>query len=309
MESYGTFNECSKIYQDYVNHYREESLDQFCVKLGLSQLNEVMKESSSQSVQPIDYLRTLITLTMVDEIQVALDIAKYDLRGVKLNFTSYRYEGKYRPVNTMLQATVKIPGSSESRPRVLVGDMVRLRPAKEEIQRLGLGMIEMHAVVVSYSLAAEEAVMVVSLPNVFPRPSPTSHPEKYEEMLVRFWSGVKFYLRFSYDHSYFAFSYFTLNYHVIADPYLLDCLFPKSELIETLTELRSKTNIDLKYLHLDDRIKCNEQQMQSIEDILVWCGTDRRCVGGTHSKLPYMYLPLPPFILFGPPGTGLSSVE
>ncbi|CAM9639743.1 unnamed protein product [Ectocarpus sp. 4 AP-2014] len=73
-----------------------------------------------------DYVARYSALMWLEESQMSWDVHQYDLHDVRVTLDSSRYrEGD---ISTNIVGRVEVPGVLESRPRLAIGDVVRLRP-------------------------------------------------------------------------------------------------------------------------------------------------------------------------------------
>ncbi|CAM9827984.1 unnamed protein product, partial [Ectocarpus fasciculatus] len=73
-----------------------------------------------------DYVARYSALMWLEESQMSWDVHQYDLHDVRVTLDSSRYrEGD---ASTNIVGRVEVPGVLESRPRLAIGDVVRLRP-------------------------------------------------------------------------------------------------------------------------------------------------------------------------------------
>ncbi|CAM9226851.1 unnamed protein product, partial [Scytosiphon promiscuus] len=73
-----------------------------------------------------DYVARFTALMWLEESQMSWDVHQYDLHDVKISLDSSRY--RESDASTSIVARVEVPGVLESRPRLAIGDVVRLRP-------------------------------------------------------------------------------------------------------------------------------------------------------------------------------------
>lgn len=109
----------------------------------------------------------------------------------------YRYDMRYTPIQFSIRSdfvygfNITVKGSNENRPKILVGDHIRLRPCEEDCDidlsdwlsgvcqfgtdisgvRINLNMFEIYAIVCDYNLKSEN----VSCKFFFPRPEELIH--------------------------------------------------------------------------------------------------------------------------------------
>ena len=102
-----------------------------------------------------------------------------------------------------MTAKFVVKGSNESRPRVQLGDLVRVRPAENDMLRIfqqkgiQLAMFELCGVVISYTLASEEVICEFPIPS----PSIIIQMQQYNEyfsidQMLELCSDLKYNIRY-----------------------------------------------------------------------------------------------------------------
>jgi helicase MOV-10 len=287
------------LYKQYVDFYRSNRLPELALQhRELNYLSEVIFREKSWQIQPAEYLKILYKLTIFEEIQTKLDIAKFDLHFIKINFELLRDNNSLMSIP--LKCKLHVQGSNESRPRILIGDKIRIRPTVEDCSSRRMNLFELQGLVSNYQLQSEEVTCVFAVQNVFSIDGVQSSPAKLIDLL----SSMKFDVRFSYDRSSFAMMKILLNSRMVLSNYLIESLFPNPTTIARLRDAkqiqqgsglplmgsRSASN----YVRLSAEF--NQEQSRAIYSILDWCD-----LNNASSHLVYA---IPPFIIFGPPGTG-----
>lgn len=154
----------------YLRSYRENALERVITAFELHTLCNLLGEDfyralgnspssttdTSFRISPQQHLYTIGKLIILEELQRSIDITEFDLVSVSLQF----HQSRKTPL--MVFAKLKVPGSSENRPMISLGDIIRLRPAAESVPALlamGLfGTLEFQGIVVSYQLSSEEVI-------------------------------------------------------------------------------------------------------------------------------------------------------
>ena len=214
-----------EIQTQYLLHYRQHSLDQVMLIMELNNLCDVLEHHSATMAsfaQCRQLLENYTKLVLLEEIQMKMDIAQYDLHFVKL-------EGKYLnhvPGLGMI-VKIKIQGSNESRPKICIGDGIRLRPVPEDIPKIppawrySFGeFFELRGICMDYTLASEEAIFD------FPR-LPGTVAEHSVDGLELF-NALRFHARFTFDKCGPAFIRQSMN-SISHNPYLLESFFPTED--------------------------------------------------------------------------------
>lgn len=290
------------LYKQYVESYRNNRLPELALQHELNHLSEVIFREKKLQIQPTEYLKILYKLTIFEEIQTKLDIAKFDLHFVKINFELIRENNL---LSISLKCKLQVQGSNESRPRILIGDKIRLRPTVEDCAARRMNLFELQGLVSNYHLQSEEVTCLFAVQNVFAIDGVQSSSSKLIELL----SSMKFDVRFSYDRSSFAMMKILLNSRMVLSSYLIEALFPNPNTMAKLKEAKQMhftgsygivptdgafSIASNSYVRLSAEF--NQEQNRAICSVVDWCDLNNQ---SRHSICP-----IPPFIIFGPPGTG-----
>jgi hypothetical protein len=190
----------------------------------------------------IRYLQSMGKITWMEEVQMTMDIAQYDMQFVVLmpidrfnpQLTSRSVTGN--PYNSphgfseqekIFTCKIVVKGSSESRPRLMIGDKIRLRPMKDGLMYLNtvcprpIAMYEMEGVILGYTLASEACLVeFVAPPREFFWGNLVEPPDG-----VDIWSKISYQARFTFERSGLVFCHLALA-EVLNTPGLRKSLFP-----------------------------------------------------------------------------------
>jgi hypothetical protein len=316
--AYHPVDEKSTLYLQYIDNYRNNNLQEFAVHHGLNQLNEVLNDEIPLYGKPAAYLHSLSTLLHFEEMANQLDYYKYDIHFYPIKFQLYQdphrheYESHFSPT-ILLRCSIKIRGSSELRPKISVGNKIRIRPSQEDCENFNIQMTELIGIILNYSLSSEEAVVIFSAPKYVVNPIINSSNEienssisesspNLNQQSLQLWNSLKYHIRFVDDRTPYGFMQYILKHSLIENAYLQKCIFPTQTDIDRLKELKilaaRQKNNNSKLLNLGNdsskETKCNQQQEKAISEIVEWCSI--------HRYFTTYAFPMPPFIIFGPPG-------
>jgi hypothetical protein len=329
LANYNSVDENSELFLRFLDDYRNNKLEELMLSCGLNQLEEVLHQDMPVDAKPDRYLTSLLKLFYFEEMTVKLEYCKYDIHYSSVHFTPYVPHKSYSNIVSQISpdsfqyhlatCKMKIRGSSELRPRILIGNIIKLRPSQADQLKYGLNLFELVGTVLNYTLASEEAVVIFTLPKILPVASQTiylNHKDQEESNHLAIWNKIKYHARFTDDRSHFGFIHYLIQHILLPTPnvpttgtgiYLLNCLFPTQPIISLLKEFRlqyhrsndqsHRANLNFNSSESISNKKFNQQQEKAIEEVVIWTGINRRSEGG---KL----LSMPPFIIFGPAGTG-----
>jgi hypothetical protein len=171
------------------------------------------------SLDPLGYLYRLEQCTLMEESQMIMDIAQYDLHFLKPEF-------KYVPVNPdstlypnnikrkIMRCSIKVRGSNESRPKILLGDTVRLRPVAEDIKPhppFHMRLFELIGIIVSYKLINEMCIVEFAQPfldEIIFRPDVSGRFNQGENItILNLINELRYHVRFTFERSGLAFTH------------------------------------------------------------------------------------------------------
>jgi hypothetical protein len=170
--------------------------------LSLNHFSDDLKDFYPIKQKPIQHISTLGKLMLLEEAQMNIDIANYDKHFFDLNF--YISNGN----SSIMFANLHIKGSNESRPQILIGSCVYLRPVDEDIYLLEtrehlkkVRMFELQGVVINYQLMSETATIEFITPTF------------YTNLLssVEICNSIRFHIRFSFEKCAFSLIHLSLR--------------------------------------------------------------------------------------------------
>eukprot|EP01038_Epipyxis_sp_PR26KG_P010898 gene10898-14628_t len=251
------------------------------------------------------HLENIGNLMIFEEIHMGLDICQYDLTYCQIEFPLPDPSisiNNFNSILTLKPQTITIPihvkGSSENRPQIMIGDIVKLRPVSEDLYSvyspgLLMEMFEIQGIIKSFRIKGE--IAEVELPYTI-------------ELKQIFNKYKRFHVRFTFDKFGFVFVHKSLAI-LMNSAYYMNCLFPSQQTIDLADRfydvLSSNSTHSMEKLDTNqvinprNRIGFNDAQNEAIDTILQLCEM--------REMSPLSFLPLPPYVIFGPPGTGKTS--
>lgn len=195
----------------------------------------------------IKYLQGLGKMTWMEEAQMTMDVAQYDMHFVTLKpLEKFPPRSQNQTITLIGSETERVftcklvvKGSSESRPRICIGDKVRLRPTKEGLLYLNsacprqVSMFELEGIILAYTLASETCIVeFVSPPREFFWANQLEPSDG-----VDIWSKITYQARFTFERSGLVFCHLAIA-DVLNTPGLRKSLFP-TELFTAASQTES----------------------------------------------------------------------
>jgi DNA polymerase III delta prime subunit len=310
--------------QSYIDFISSKSLPSF-IKLYLHLSNT----PPGPLKVPIDHINSLQALNCAEELQMTRDIIQYDLHYQKIFFLPLDHT--MRGLNEgVVKAKFTVIGMSESRPKISIGDIVRLRPAEEDVFALcnkdliSRNISELQGIVTSCSLKTEEieAQFLITRQTLRDPSNIVSADgiKLHMNQILAECNKVRYHVRFTFKREGFAFISEALN-NILQDESFVEVLHP--ELDPEVKSLRF--DFDANAVLNKSELKAepesgydwNAEQLFAIEAISshLW----RAISYLSNAQIPKRVYAngrvidvnkkqrLPPFIIHGPPGTGKTS--
>jgi hypothetical protein len=208
----------------------------------------------------------------MEESHMMFDISQYDLHYVKLKDLHIEDDSDVVATDQPFTFALKVNGSNENRPKISVGDWVLLRPVEEDCVANDLSMFELAAVVQHYSLATETATCILGAP------------------LTSTVLEIRFHVRFTFERCAFSFMHETVDL-LLRDHALRSRLFPSDK--GSLSKVPASLDTPAAPLKYSNGL--NDKQRTAVRHILSLSSNLQK-------------LALYPYIVFGPPGTGKTSL-
>lgn len=233
-------------------------------------------------------------LNAMEFVQMDKDIRFFDLRYSSVSFkilppAQPNSDPKY------MTCSLIVKGANENRPMINIGDFIRFRPVGEDLLAHCLPMLELEAVVTGFTLKSEKVTCVLALPNM--EQTYLNHPPAFPHHAVKVLSELRFHIRFTFDKCGVAFVQKAID--TISESTALKLrVFPPKE--------REVRNPLPRLLQFPGRIimdpDLNREQREAVETVsaLYLAGVDSY-------KADRNCTPSPPYIIFGPPGTGKTK--
>lgn len=304
------------------------------------------------SFEPIDtYLQNLHSLLSMEAFQSQFDITHFDARNKKLSFSvnernmynqlkNARIGGKDSPEEPTLIVKFRIKGSSEGRPRILVGDTILFRPLPVNLDNVfknfnlmsfspTTNIFEIRGKVLDFKLATE--TVTVELPYVPLASMQAMYRSAWmnegnqqninkltASQVCEIFSLLTWNIRFHSDLYGVIFCHKAVI-DVQNVPYLREALFPPSERILDM-HYSYESNVET-LIGEEDGLKekgYNDEQIEAIRAVLhlshrLEKQRQLQSQQGGGNKASSVYndreesRQLPPFIIYGPPGTGKTK--
>ena len=224
---------------------------------------ELLKRSESSSHQVL-YLTLLKHFLWMEECQMVFDIAEYDLHYIKIS--DFRLRTK-----DVFTCTLKVVGSNENRPKIVMGDTIRLRVVEEDIISFPF---ELRGVIQGYDLRSEKATCI------------------FQCSFAETCQFLRFHVRFTFDHCGFRLLHEGIDC-VLKSSRFSSRVFPNETLFNTIVK---NHHFSTKRRSFSNLASLNEDQLSSINHILDLCAPENSVFNSQ------------PYIIFGPPGTGKTHV-
>lgn len=220
-----------------------------------------------------------------------ISIKSYDIPYASIEFTEQRSTGYVQASEKKIECKLHIKGSQENRPKILLGDVVRLRALPGScVEGILPDKFEIQGVVKSFRLATEEAVVeFADMPTSYAYVITNTNP--LLELNAR-----KYQVRFTFDRCGFGFIQESLQIISAAyNKHLITMLFPNDNMLSPVQLSPTRVN----HTFGAGTVPLNGQQMAVVQ-YLADCATSMK----QHYDNPSLYSAhvRPPYVIFGPPG-------
>lgn len=308
-----------------------QSYIDFCANNNLPSFIKLYIHLASKSA-PItnlatDHIFTLLALNCAEELQMTRDILQYDLHYQKILFLPIDSKNGNYPEGMVVKARFLVKGMFESRPRVTIGDIIRLRPVEEDIfalcaaDNLPRHMAEMQGIVTSCNARTEEVECQFLVTRHCLRDAQPATPNQYRvpiQQILFECNKIRYHMRFTFKREGFAFVSDALHF-VLQDETLMDALTPDCG-YDLKLHMNMEQDIDAlvsKELSIEPEpyLTWNTEQLMAITAISsnLWKAVKQMSqiqaarkvqVNGVHKLYDKKRSRLPPYIIQGSPGTG-----
>ena len=230
------------------------------------------------------------------------DIRFYDMRYTRLRFISQSTHTDPLGKQTLL-CKLRVKGSSENRPKISPGDMVYFRPAEEDLPTHALHLFEIRGVVLDFKLQNEIVTCLCQRPahsSITTQMYPSlaeSAPDAVRELL----EAPRYHIRFTFDMCGGSIIQKALTNISLTESLLLT-VFPLKDF--TLPNPFPRLLLQPAPLPMDEDL--NMEQREAVETVsaLYLRGQEDYFT----SPQSTAFVPAPPYIIFGPPGTGEHAI-
>lgn len=228
------------------------------------------------------------------------DIRFYDMRYTRMKFTLQSTPTDPKGENTLL-CKLLVKGSSENRPKLSAGDIICFRPALEDLPANNLRLFELRGVVIDVKLQNEMVTCLCEKPK-YDEITDQRHfnlqmvsPSAVQKLL----ETPRYHIRFTFDMCGGRIIQKALM-NISSSKLLQLTVFPPKDF--SLPNPRPRLLLNCEKIAMDRDLNLEQREAVETVSALYLRGQDEYYDPQWRGRDDFA--PAPPYIIFGPPGTG-----